>query len=273
MPSAKFCGFFHEIDMFGKIPIFYYKGRPKKTSLVGIIFTILYFVAYVAFFIYKLIKMMKKLDVTFFETLSFTGEIPSIQLTKDNFYGGFGILGPTGEPFVMESIYYATATFWSGKKVNGVWNWYEENIPLERCKLEKFGTKYRNMFKDKDLNNMYCLGKIDFVLEGYVTSDSYSYFEIKLFPCIGDNCADRKYIEAATKMNLFIFKMQDIELTPQNYSFPVQEKERDIYIPVYSTLKQEMQGYLQVANIETDEDIIDFGLSNIKKGKYLKFDE
>ena len=30
--------------------------------------------------------------------------------------------------------------------------------------------------------------------------------------------------------------MQDIELTPQNYSFPVQEREKDISDPVYSTL-------------------------------------
>ena len=273
MSSSKCCGFFHDIDMFGKMPEFYYKGRTKKTTLIGRIFTILYLAAYIAFFIYKLIKMIQRVDVTFYDTFAFTGEIPSIQLTKDNFYGGFGILGPTGDPFVMEAIYYATATFWRGKKVNGVWDWYEENIPLERCKLEKFGTKYRNMFKDKDLNNMYCLGKIDFVLEGYATSDSYSYFEVKLFPCIGTNCAPYETISQLITRNNFMFKMQDIELTPQNYSFPVQEREKDISGPVYSTLLQQIYAYLQVTNIETDEDIIGFGLSNIKKEKYLKYDE
>ena len=70
-----------------------------------------------------------------------------------------------------------------------------------------------------------------------------------------------------------MFKMQDIELTPQNYSFPVQEREKDISDPVYSTLLQQIYAYLQVTNIETDEDIIGFGLSNIKKEKYLKYDE
>ena len=67
--------------------------------------------------------------------------------------------------------------------------------------------------------------------------------------------------------------MQDIELTPQDYKSPVQEREKDISGPVYSDLKQQIYAYLQVTNIETDEDIIGFGLSNIKKEKFLKYDE
>ena len=259
--------------MFGKQPEFYFKGRTKKTTLVGRIFTILYLAIYITFFIYKLIEMIRRVDLTFYDTFAFTGEIPSIKLTNDNFYRGFGILGSNGDPFVMESIYYATAIYWSGKKVNGVWKWENETIELERCKLEKFGAKYRDMFKDKDLNNMYCLKKIDFVLEGYATSDSYSYFEIKLFPCIGENCASKEYIQALLTKNNFVFKMQDIELTPQNYSFPVQEREKDLSGPIYSTLLQQIYAYMQVTNIETNEDIIGFGLSNIKKEKFLKYDE
>ena len=272
------CDFLHELDLFGKPPEFYYKKRSKKTTLIGRILTILYFAAYVAFFIYKLIKMVQRVDVTFYDTFAFTGEIPSIQLSSDNFYGGFGILDATGEPFVEETIYYATTIFWSGKKIDGIWNWESKNIPLERCKLEKFGKKFQYMFKDKDLNNMYCLGDIDVVLEGYATSEAYSYFEVSLYPCInttsdGRPCLPLPYLQAYLTKNNFMFKMQDIDLTPQDYKSPVQEREKDISGPVYSTLKQQIYAYLQVTNIETDEDIIGFGLSNIKKEKFLKYDE
>ena len=272
------CDFLHDLDLFGKSPEFYYKKRSKKTTLIGRIFTILYFAAYVAFFIYKLVKMIQRVDVTFYDTFAFTGEIPSIQLTKDNFYGGFGILGPNGEPFVDETIYYATTIFWSGKKTDGVWDWQYKMIPLERCQLEKFGSKFQHMFKDKDLNNMYCLGDIDVVLEGYATSESYSYFEVNLYPCMGTTsdgtpCMPEPVLQAYLTKNNFMFKMQDIELTPQDYKSPVQEREKDISGPVYSDLKQQIYAYLQVTNIETDEDIIGFGLSNIKKEKFLKYDE
>ena len=278
MSSCK-CTFLHDIDIFGKEPEFYYKGRSKRTTLVGRIFTILYFCVYVAFFIYKLVKMIQREDVTFYDTFAFTGEIPSIKLTSDNFYGGFGILGPNGEPFVEESIYYATAVFWSGvKDQDGIWKWEETKIPLERCKLEKFGQKYHDMFRDKDLDNMYCLGHVDVTLEGYATSDRYSYFEVKLFPCMGQTkdgypCLPQEQLKLFLTKNQFMFKMQDIELTPQDYKSPVQEREKDISGPVYSTLQQQIYAYMQVTNIETDEDIVGFGLSNIKKEKFLKYDE
>ena len=272
------CNFLHDIDMFGKTPEFYYKRRAKKTTLIGRIFTILYFITYIAFFIYKLVKMLQRVDVTFYDTFAFTGETPSIHLNSDNFYGGFGILGETGDPIVNPHIYYATATFWKGVKNNGLWSWEDTNIPLETCKLEKFGKKYQDMFRDKDLDNMYCLSNTDFVLEGYATSETYSYFEVSLFPCIettedGLPCADYTIKQLFLKKNNFMFKMQDIELTPQDYKSPTQEIEKDISGPVYSDLKQQIYAYLQVTNIETDEDIIGFGLSNIKKEKFLKYDE
>ena len=112
------CEFLHDIDMFGKDPEFYYKGRNKRTTLVGRICSILFVAVYIAFFIYKLIKMLQRVDVTFYDTFAFTGETPFMDLTNDNFYGGFGIMDANGDTFVDESIYYARAFFYSGKKEN-----------------------------------------------------------------------------------------------------------------------------------------------------------
>ena len=119
MACKCFCDFIKDIDMFGKMPEFYFKGKTKKTTWIGRIFTLIFLGLYMGFFIYKLVQMIKRVDVTFYDTFAFTGETPSIKLSSDNFYGGFGIMNPyTEDTFVDESYYYAKATFWAGKKVN-----------------------------------------------------------------------------------------------------------------------------------------------------------
>ena len=274
MPS---CEFLYEMDMFGKTPEFYFQGRPKKVTTIGVIFTFIYIALYIVYFIYKLVKMIQRVEVTYYDTYAFTGEIPSIQLTSDNFYGGFGLLDPNGSPFVNEQIYYATAIHWQGIKTDGVWEWVPTNLPLEKCKLEKFGSKYQDIFKSKDLENMYCLENVDVSLAGYATSDIYSYFVVNLYPCVGQTsdglpCLN-EYVVALLTKNNFQFQMQDIELTPQDYKNPVQVREKDISGPVYSDLYQKIYAYMQITQIETDEDIIGFGLDDVKNEKYLKYDE
>ena len=261
--------------MFGKMPEFYIKGKSKKTTWIGRIFTIIFAGLYAGFFIYKLTQMIKRVDVTFYDTFAFKGETPSIKLSSDNFYGGFGIMSPlTEDTFVDESFYYAKATFWSGKKVNGKWDWKRQDIPLEKCKLEKFGTKFQDMFKDKNLENLYCLSNIDVTLEGYATSESFSYFDVQLFPCVNrPGCVPVEMLQALLAKNTFQFKMQDIEMTPQDYKNPAQPREKDISGPIYLQLFQQIYAYLQITMVETDEDIIGFGLSSIKTEKFLKYDE
>ena len=261
--------------MFGKMPEFYIKGKNKKTTWIGRIFTIIFAGLYAGFFIYKLTQMIKRVDVTFYDTFAFKGETPSIKLSSDNFYGGFGIMSPlTEDTFVDESFYYAKATFWSGKKVNGKWDWKRQDIPLEKCKLEKFGTKFQDMFKDKNLENLYCLSNVDVTLEGYATSESFSYFDVQLFPCVNrPGCVPVEMLQALLAKNTFQFKMQDIEMTPQDYKNPAQPREKDISGPIYLQLFQQIYAYLQITMVETDEDIIGFGLSSIKTEKFLKYDE
>ena len=157
---------FYEFDLFGKSPEFYYKRRAKKVSITGRIFTIIYSLIYSAFFVYKLIRMLKRVNVTFYDTFAYIGEIPSINITNENFYGGFAI---GNIPFIDETIYYPKAEFYSGQKVGNQWSWSSKEIELEKCKLEKFGSKYRELFKDKQLNNLYCLSEVNMTLKGYST--------------------------------------------------------------------------------------------------------
>ena len=64
--------------------------------------------------------MALKIDVSFYETQTWTGEIPSLELNNNHFYGGFALMDvTTGKPFINESIYYTEATFVTGTKKNG----------------------------------------------------------------------------------------------------------------------------------------------------------
>ena len=42
------------IDFYGKVPVFYFKGKIQKISTIGRIFTLLIIILYIVFFVYRL---------------------------------------------------------------------------------------------------------------------------------------------------------------------------------------------------------------------------
>ena len=100
-----FCSFIKRIDLYGKEPEFYFKGKPNKTTWVGRILTILYVIIYLAFLIYKLERMVSRVDVTFYDTYAYTGEIPSIELNKEIFYGAFAFDYPNTIYLMLMKVY------------------------------------------------------------------------------------------------------------------------------------------------------------------------
>ena len=272
------CHFLYDIDLFGKDPELYFKGRNKKSTLIGRIFTVLYVIIYLAFFTYKLYRMIIRVDVTFYQTTAYTGEVPSIHLTNEIFYGGFALSnGQTLQPFVDETIYYIDAQFRTGQRINNVWNWKVQRIELEICNLAKFNPKYYDLFKDKPMGNMYCPKEIDVLLQGHTTYDVYSYFYVGFYPCVNtttrQNCKSPEEIDRYLKNTYVSFKMQDIELTPQMYNTPIQLRAKEVNSPASKNLFQNINAYFQIIDLETDNDVVGFeGLSIIKKEKYIKYD-
>jgi hypothetical protein len=143
--------------------------------------------------------------------------------------------------------------------------------------LEKFGSFYRDTFKNKDLNTLYCFKDIDQSLIGHFSYDYYSFFFISFFPCINttennNHCKSIEQIDYYLKSSFISFQIQDIELTPLNFSYPVMPRDQDIYITVGKNLFQEIHIYLQIVNIETDLEFL--GLNyfyQVRTNKYLKF--
>ena len=128
---------------------------------------------------------MNKKDGTFYDTYAYTGQPPSIKLSNENFYGGFGLENPeTYDTFIDESIYFPKAYFKKAERHGNIWEWSIKELELERCQLEKFGPLYRDKFKDKPLNNFYCFKNMNETLIGHFSYDIYSLFFISFFPCV-----------------------------------------------------------------------------------------
>ena len=268
--------FLTDFDLFGKTPELYYNGKSKKSSTFGIVLTIIYIILYITFLIYKLVRMFKRIDMTFYDSYTFKG-LPSIKLTNNEFYGGFGMGGR-----IDEQMYYLTVNYVRQAKVNGVWV-EEENRELETeiCRFEMFGPDYQEIFADQPLQNYYCIKDVkDLVLEGYSNLERYSYFNVKFYPCVGVTkdgipCYDYNKKKLFFTQNVIELKLQDNDLNPEDYKMPVARRQVDMNSPVFKDIFQLIYSYIQIVNIETDEDItgLNFFTDTIRKEQYTRYDE
>jgi hypothetical protein len=267
------------MDMFSRRIHLYYNGKYKKYSMIGIIFTFLYITIFLVYFLYKFVKMMKKNEITIYDTYAYSGKLPSIQLTKENFYGAFSLEDPfTYDPFIDERIYYPKAYFKKAYRNGSNWHWSVKELEIERCKIEKFGNSYKDIFKEKPLHNLYCIKEMNETLIGHYVYDNYSLFYISFFPCKNTTennnyCRSREDINYYLEGTFINFHMEDIQIIPQNFDSPIIHRDSDIYTTVGKKLFKEIHIFFQIINVETDLDV--FGIDNfqrIKKNQYLKYE-
>ena len=87
-------------------------------------------------------------------------------------------------------------------------------------------------------------------------------------------CAPPEMISLVLNKFGVSFAMQDVDLTPQDYKNPIKHRLKEITVTVASDMLMEIYSFLQIVNIETDEDIFGLGTSNnIRTEKYLKYDQ
>ena len=98
-------------------------------------------------------------------------------------------------------------------------------------------------------------------------------------PCIGYNlrgelCQSLENFTAFFQQTHLEFKMQDVVMTPKDYDKPSLARNMDIQGPFFSFLYQSIYTYMQIVNLETDQDWLGFEvLSDIKKEQFLRYDE
>ena len=271
--NSCYCNLIEDFDMFGREAKLYYKGKEKKTTYIGNYLSVLYLIFYISFFIYKLIKMLKKVDVVFYDTFTYEERPPSINLSADNFYGGFGLENPdTYEPFINETIYFPKAYFKSAIRSGSEWDWEVKELELEKCNVSKFGEFYRDKFRA--LKNLYCFKDMNETLNGHFSYDNYSFFYIQFFPCINttennNHCQPPEVIDNYLRSTFISMEFEDIELNPHNYSYPVSSRNQDIYFTVGKKLFKEVHIFYQIINIETDLEVL--GIDELEKSKNEQF--
>ena len=270
--------FIKEIDIFGKEPKLYFKGKERKTTWYGSFFTIFYLTIYFAYFTYKLLRMLKKNDVTFYDSFEYLDGPPSIHLTKEKFTGGFALEDPeTYDQFIDETIYYPKAYFKTQVRSGGLWHIETKELELERCRTESFGEDFQDSLIDS-IENLYCFKDLDVTLEGSFSYDTYSYFAVDFYPCKNttennNHCKTREELDYYLMNTYVCFELEDAQLTPTNYSKPVHGRNNDIYYTVGKKLFQEVHIFFQLVHIQTDLDIIGFDeFPNIKEEKLIKYD-
>ena len=271
--------FLYIIDLFGKQPNLYYKEKPKRKALIGVFSSILYISIYITYFIYKINKMLKRVDYKFSETNVNTEGIRSINITNEKLFFYFSLMDVyTRKEFIDETIYYPIAYYFRYDETEDVY--YSKYLEVERCTLEK--SKYKDLLGNS-LTNYYCIKNLNNLNEILEVEDSssasYSYIYLEFHPCINgikrfDNkditCKDLNIVEPYINENQLFLKFMDIEYTPQNYDSPVNFLRKDLFLPASLNLYYQYQINLQITNIETDKNIIGIG-KNIKKDLYLKY--
>ena len=266
-----------EIDLFGKEPDIYYKGKQRKTTWMGRICTFLYIIFYIFFFIYKLIRMFKRQDVNFSETNSSTGGLPKIHLTKEIFTYGIALADRRNIPFIDETIYYPTALLTGKKTINGEEIPVEKEIKFDICTIDDFGDNYKAFTNKFNLSNFYCFKNFDVELEGYSSAENNTYIMIYINRCLGKSpkgldCKDLNTVnDNLQDHNLLIFS-EDFDITPYDYEHPVKEKLNVNTCPLRIDQLQTFVGYYQLTKIETDRNLFGFeALADIKTEQYLVY--
>ena len=273
MFSEKFS--FLDFDIYSRRLSFFYKNKEKIGSTFGFILTALYIIISFILFLVYFINTIRRKEVTAADSTIYPIEIPSIEINNNLFYLAFGLEHPTKlTRYIDERIYYPEVFFIEKIKVDGE---FEINsttfLKVERCNINKFGDKYKEVFGYKELNNSYCLQDFNVLLEGGLKYDKMSFIKINIYPCINstknhNHCKPKNIIDEYLTSTYFSILSKDIGLNPFNYSFPVISIFQDLYTTIDKSVLKEFIMYFGITEIDTDIGIFS---NKIKKEIYLKY--
>ena len=275
MSNYKAFSIFKEIDLFGKEPDIYYKGKQRKTSWMGRICTWIYVSIYIFFFIYKLIRMFKRVDVSFSETNSSTGGLPKIHMTKEIFTYALALADRENNPFIDETIYRPIGIVNIKRNINGEVKDDIQQIEFGVCNIDDFGKDHQQFAKKLNLSNYYCFKNLDIDFEGYSSAENSTTIIIQILKCKGQTLRgepckkDDEIISKLDQHSLLIIS-EDYDITPYDFNHPVKPKLDINTCPISLDQYQSFVGYYQLANIETDHNLFGFeALADIRSEKYL----
>ena len=273
MFSEKFS--YLDFDIYSRRLSFFYKNKEKLGSTFGFILTVLYIIISFILFLVYFINTIRRKEFTAADSTIYPIEIPSIELNNNLFYLAFGLEHPTSlTRYIDERIYYPKVFYIEKYKVDGEFKTSSTTfLNVERCDINKFGDRYKEMFGSKNLDNSYCLQDFNVTLEGGFKYDKMSLIKINIYPCINssennNHCKPKDIIDEYLTSTYFSILSKDIGLNPFNYSFPTITIFQDLYTTIDKSLLKEFIIYFGITEIDTD---IGLFSNIIKKEIYLKY--
>lgn len=264
-----------DFDIYARRISFFFNGKEKIGSLFGFVLTFLYIIILIILFIYYFIRVIKRKDVKTDDSIMYAQGIPTIDINQNLLYFAFGLEDPKSfSRYIDETIYYPIIYFINMEKENGTLVTKKKiNINTERCKVEKFGENYKNLFSKDELNNSYCLQDYNLTLAGGFNYDIFSYIRIKIHPCVNTtennfHCKPQNVIDSYLSSTYFSMVIKDISLNPLNYTVPVLPTIKNLYETLDKSIYREFLIYMGIIEVHTDMGLI---TNNIKKKNYLQF--
>ena len=271
----KIWSLFKEIDIYGKEPDIYYKGKQRKTSWIGRIFTWIYVIIYIFFLIYKLNRMFKRQDVSFSETNSSIGELPKIHLNKEKFLYAFSLLDENQRPYVDQSIYEPLVIAVITKTEDGKKIINRKTLDVGICTIDDFCKKFQKYTSSYNLSNFYCFKNVDINFEGYSGAVNNTNIILTINKCNSRSsveCKSKEVInERLNGKSIFILS-EDFDITPYDFEHPVKEKLNMNTCGINLDQLQTFVSFYQLTNIETDYNLLGFeALADIRRQEYLLY--
>ena len=267
---------FSDYDLFGYNVGLYFNGGIKESTLVGIIFTIVYILSFISVTIYYIIEIFNRKNYSFSTSTIEHEKVISIKLDKEIFAFNFGLQDPlTYAEYLDETIYYIKANLITGIRdpITLEFSWYSEEIKKGPCSLDMFSEKNQHFFKD-GYKNRYCLYDIDKKnLTGNFVFGHYSRIVISFYPCVNstennNHCKPKNIIDYYLNNTYVSMYLQSITIDEKQIPMS-----RNYLESQYTTVSQysfkDYQILLKIIETEDDTGII----TNSKKyKKILQYD-
>ena len=262
---------YQSIDQFSISPQLYIDGKEEKSSLLGIILSLIYYLICLGMSIYFFYGMFSRADYSVISSTEYSTKYLSFNLTNKYAYFAFGVENPTTyDYYIDDTIFYPKAFFKQGvrNEKTGIFEWTEKQIDIEPCKLRNFGENYQILFENKPLNTMYCITNVTETLEGHFSYDRYSFFMVQLFECKNstknnNKCKPKNIIEQKLNGTFISVLFQSISVDPKNYEFPFQPVVENFYTTFGKNFHKEIHIFIKIIEVFTDQNFIFTSYNNI----------
>ena len=254
--DIKFSPEIYNFDIFAKNISLFYNNKDKIGSYFGLILTILYIISSLSIFIFFLIFTYQREDFHVSDSMIYSHHIPTFKLNSPNsFYCIIGVSNKNKSRYIDESIYRISAIYYNQyKDINGDFvNKEILQLPIERCKKEKYKT---NVLNGIEFNNSYCIGDFDVSLIGERIYNNYSFIEIQIYQCFNNSennniCKSQEIIDETLESGQFSIQLKNIELNPNNYSFPIHPTVYEFFSSISKYFYKNIFFLYKIAKVES----------------------